>query len=67
MIPLVAMTASGRLTWKAPTRIRNSPTKPLSPGRPMDEKVTIRKSTESAGTTFQRPPKSAMSRVCRRS
>src|SRR6266571_4960918 len=38
MIPLVAMTARGRLTWNAPTRMRNSPTKPLSPGRPMEER-----------------------------
>src|SRR5262252_437160 len=64
---VVAMTARGRLTWKAPTRMRNSPTKPLSPGSPMDENVTTRKSTDSAGTIFHSPPKSTMSRVCRRS
>ncbi len=47
--------------------MRNSPTKPLSPGSPIEDRHTIRKSTLKAGITFQSPPKSAMSRVCRRS
>ena len=67
MMPVVATAASRGLTPKAPTRIRNSPTNPLRPGSPSDESTTIKKSAEKAGTTFQRPPKSAMRRVWRRS
>src|SRR5206468_5140584 len=63
----LAAAASQRLTWNAPRRIRNSPTKPLSPGSPSDESATTRKTAENAGITFHRPPKSAMSRVWRRS
>ena len=47
--------------------MRNSPTKPLSPGSPTEERDTTRKTTLKAGITFQSPPKSAMSRVWRRS
>ena len=67
MTPLAASAASQKLTWKAPSSTRNSPTKPLSPGSPTDESVTTRKSAEKAGITFQRPPNWAMSRVWRRS
>ena len=67
MMPVVARTATGRFTWNAPSRMRNSPTKPFSPGSPSDERDTTRKSAENAGMTVQSPPKSAMSRVWRRS
>src|SRR5262249_20972994 len=67
MIPVVATAASHGLRWKAPTRIRNSPTNPFSPGSPSDDSATTRKRAEKAGTTRHRPPKSAMSREWRRS
>jgi len=67
MIPLVATAASHGLRWKAPTRIRNSPTNPFSPGSPSDDSTTTRNTAEKAGTTRHRPPKSAMSREWRRS
>ena len=41
--------------------------KPLSPGRPSEDRHTTKKSTLNAGITFQSPPNSEMSRVCRRS
>jgi hypothetical protein len=41
-------------TGKAPSRIRNSPTKPLVPGR--DDNMMRRKTTAKAGMTFQMPP-----------
>ena len=66
-MPVVATAASHLSTWNAPTRIRNSPTKPLRPGRPSDERHTIRKSAEKAGITAHSPPNSEMSRVWRRS
>ena len=31
---MVAKNATQVLTWKAPSRVRNSPTKPEVPGRP---------------------------------
>ncbi len=43
MMPVAASAATARFHWKAPTRIRNSPTKPLSPGSPSEESVTSRK------------------------
>src|SRR5437899_10180375 len=40
-----------------PRRMRNSPTNPLSPGRPMDESETIKSAIARSGITFARPPK----------
>ena len=40
---------------------------PLSPGRPSEDRHTIRNRTLKAGITFQSPPNSAISRVWRRS
>ena len=67
MMPVVATAASHLLTVKAPSRTRNSPTKPFKPGRPSEDSDTIRNSAEKAGITAQRPPNSEISRVCRRS
>ena len=47
--------------------MRNSPTKPFVPGRAMDESVTIMKKTAKIGIEADRPPKSAIIRVWRRS
>ena len=47
--------------------VRNSPTKPFRPGRPIDDSVMIRKAATSFGITALRPPNSAIRRVCRRS
>ena len=51
----------------APSRMRNSPTNPFSPGNPIDESVTIRNTATSRGVILFKPPYSAISRVCRRS
>ena len=42
----------------------NSPTKPLVPGSPMEERVTIMKKAAKIGIFFDTPPKSEISRVC---
>ena len=34
MTPVVAKNATQVLTWNTPSSVRNSPTKPLVPGRP---------------------------------
>ena len=41
MTPVAAMTALGLFTAKVPRRMRNSPTNPFRPGRPMEERVKI--------------------------
>ncbi len=41
---------------KVPIRTRNSPTKPLVPGRPIDDSVTTRNVAAIAGATFATPP-----------
>ena len=38
-----------------PIRIRNSPTNPLSPGRPIELIITTRKTAARTGTDFCRP------------
>ena len=67
MIPSVASVAYSALIRNVPTRIRNSPTNPFSPGRPMDDRVTIRKAAVKTGMIRAKPPKSWISRVWRRS
>jgi hypothetical protein len=47
--------------------MRNSPTKPFVPGSAIEERVTIMKKRASRGITLDRPPKSAIIRVCLRS
>ena len=65
--PTVAIPAIQGWLWNIPTRIRNSPTKPFRPGRPIDDSVTIMKRTAKTGITAERPPNCAISYVCRRS
>ena len=45
MTPVVAKNATQVLTWKMPSSVRNSPTKPLVPGRPTLAMVKIMKTT----------------------
>ena len=40
---MAANSAHTQLWWKAPIRIMNSPMKPLSAGRPIDDRVMIMK------------------------
>ena len=67
MTPVAATTAYHFWTLNAPSRIRNSPTKPFVPGTPIEERVTTMKQRQKTGTTFASPPNSEMRRVWRRS
>ena len=60
---------SFRSSWNTPTRIANSPTKPLPgiAGMPIDESIITMKKTAKTGITRHRPPNSLICRVCRRS
>ena len=44
-------------------RMRNSPTKPLSPGRPIEDSITTMNTAAKMGAGFWRPRSSAISRV----
>ena len=66
-MPLVATIAAFGAWRKAPTRIRISPTNPFNIGSPMLEKTAIPKNAAWIGIAFAVPPKSEISRVCRRS
>ena len=57
----------GWLLPKAPSRIRNSPTKPFIPGNATEARVTSRNAATSFGVTLFSPPNSEIVRVCRRS
>ena len=52
---------------KVPLSTMNSPTNPLVPGKPTELIATITNSVAYTGITLARPPKSARSRVWRRS
>ena len=65
--PVAATTAHQRWAAKAPMRVRNSPTNPLSPGRPIDDNMTTMKTPAKIGAGFWSPPSSLISRVWRRS
>ena len=58
---------SGVVEVKVPMRMRNSPMKPLVPGKPIDESTTTRNTAERAGATRATPPYCDRSRVCVRS
>ena len=45
----MATTAHHRWVTNVPMRTRNSPTKPLSPGRPIDESITTMKTPAKTG------------------
>jgi hypothetical protein len=66
-MPLAANAAQTLLATKTPCRIRNSPMKPFSVGKPIDDMVITRKTAAYTGMTFDSPPYSEISRVCRRS
>ena len=44
-MPVAAKAATQVLTWKAPSMTRNSPTKPLVPGRPTEASMNTMKTT----------------------
>ncbi len=52
MTPAAATTAHQRWATKVPSRTRNSPTKPFSPGRPMEDSITTVKMPANTGATF---------------
>ena len=54
----IAQVTSG----KAPLKMRNSPTKPLSPGRPSEDKIAIPIKPAKTGATERSPPKSCSPR-----
>ncbi len=54
-------------TRKAPSMVRNSPTKPPVPGSPTLAKVNTMKQAAYIGMRTTSPPYAAISRVCMRS
>ncbi len=67
MTPVAATTAHQRWAMKAPSSARNSPTKPLRPGRPIDDNITRVNTPAKTGADFWKPPISAIWRVWSRS
>ena len=65
--PVVATTTHQRAVSKLPTRIVNSPTKPLRPGRPMLDSITTVNAAANTGATAWMPLSFEISRVWRRS
>src|SRR5207247_9512790 len=58
-----AATAHHKFCCKAPMMIVNSPMKPFSNGKPIEERVMIRKTTAYIGMTLESPPNCAISRM----
>ena len=56
MTPVAANSATQLLTWKVPSMVRNSPTKPDVPGSPTFAMVNTRKAVAYRGMRFTRPP-----------
>ncbi|KJU83643.1 hypothetical protein MBAV_004163 [Candidatus Magnetobacterium bavaricum] len=56
IMPLDATIAAVGLLAKAPSRMRNSPMKPLVPGRPMEANVKTMNRAENIGITPASPP-----------
>src|SRR4030065_1012009 len=58
--PVAANTVNHQLLstvdLKVPVKIRNSPTKPFSPGNPIEESELKSKANEKNGTTLAMPP-----------
>ena len=67
MTPSPATTTNRQSQRNAPSMIRNSPTKPFSPGMPIEASVMMRNAAVNRGITCFSPPNSLISRVCRRS
>ena len=55
-MPRAAKSAHHQTRSKAPIRMVNSPMKPLSAGRPIDDMVMIRKTVAKTGITAEMPP-----------
>ena len=56
MTPKLAITATKKLSLNAPIKIKNSPTKPLVPGKPNAANVNSINKTEYFGTILTIPP-----------
>ena len=54
--PKLDITATKKFSLNAPIKIKNSPTKPLVPGKPKAAKVNIINKTEYLGTILTIPP-----------
>ena len=65
--PRLAKTATKKLSLNAPIKIKNSPTKPLVPGRPRAANVNIIKRIEYFGTIVTIPPYVFINLECIRS
>ncbi len=65
--PAVATTAHQRWATNVPMRIRNSPTKPLRPGTPMEASMARVKTPASTGAGDWRPLSEPICQVRRRS
>ena len=65
--PAVAATAHQRWATKVPMRMRNSPTKPLSPGTPIEASMARVKTPASTGAGDCRPFSEPICHVLRRS
>ena len=65
--PAAATTVHQRADANDPMSTRNSPTKPLSPGTPIDESITTVNPAAKIGATDWMPLSALISRVWRRS
>src|ERR1019366_4622254 len=61
--PKQAMVATPAFSPNTPRKIRNSPTKPLRPGRPSDENIETPHSPAKIGAAVCTPPKSLRPRL----
>ena len=64
MTHMLAITATKKLSLNAPIKIRNSPTKPLVPGKPNEAKTNTINKTEYLGTIVTIPPYVVISLEC---
>ena len=65
--PVDATTAHQRWVRNVPMRIMNSPTKPFSPGTPIELNMAMVNTPAITGASFWRPLSWEISRVWRRS
>jgi hypothetical protein len=56
MTPVTAIPPYSQLALKVPKRMRNSPTKPLVPGKPIDASPMNKKKLASKGVCLAMPP-----------
>ena len=64
MIPILPITATMKLTLKAPTKTKNSPTNPLVPGKPKVAKTKTINSKEYFGSMLAIPPYDLINLEC---